>query len=101
MFGSGNGRLTSSQKQEAAAEFPANGFSDLLNLVGTKIAVTTADAKVDPVGACVGARGARVKSIVRELNGEKIDIIPFKADPREMVLEALKPAVPRSIQLDE
>jgi N utilization substance protein A len=67
----------------------------------TKIAVTTADAKVDPVGACVGARGARVKSIVRELNGEKIDIIPFKADPREMVLEALKPAVPRSIQLDE
>ena len=67
----------------------------------TKIAVTTADAKVDPVGACVGARGARVKSIVRELNGEKIDIIPFKADPREMVLEALKPAVPRSIQLDD
>ena len=67
----------------------------------TKIAVTTADSKVDPVGACVGARGARVKSIVRELNGEKIDIIPFKADPREMVLEALKPAVPRSIQLDE
>ncbi|HLP01475.1 MAG: transcription termination factor NusA [Opitutaceae bacterium] len=67
----------------------------------TKIAVTTTDPKVDPVGACVGARGARVKSIVRELNGEKIDIIPFKADPREMVLEALKPAVPRSIQLDE
>jgi len=67
----------------------------------TKIAVTTADSKVDPVGACVGARGARVKSIVRELNGEKIDIIPFKADPREMVLEALKPAVPRSIQLDD
>jgi N utilization substance protein A len=67
----------------------------------TKIAVTTTDPKVDPVGACVGARGARVKSIVRELNGEKIDIIPFKSDPREMVLEALKPAVPRSIQLDE
>ncbi len=67
----------------------------------TKIAVTSADPKVDPVGACVGARGARVKSIVRELNGEKIDIIPYKADPREMVLEALKPAVPRSIQLDE
>jgi len=67
----------------------------------TKIAVTSADPKVDPVGACVGARGARVKSIVRELNGEKIDIIPYKSDPREMVLEALKPAVPRSIQLDE
>jgi N utilization substance protein A len=67
----------------------------------TKIAVTSTDPKVDPVGACVGARGARVKSIVRELNGEKIDIIPYKSDPREMVLEALKPAVPRSIQIDE
>ena len=67
----------------------------------TKIAVTSADPKVDPVGACVGARGARVKSIVRELGGEKIDIIPYKTDPREMVLEALKPAVPRSIQIDE
>ena len=67
----------------------------------TKIAVTSTDPKVDPVGACVGARGARVKSIVRELNGEKIDIIPYKTDPREMVLEALKPAVPRSIQFDE
>lgn len=67
----------------------------------TKIAVTSADSKVDPVGACVGARGARVKSIVRELGGEKIDIIPYKTDPREMVLEALKPAVPRSINIDD
>jgi len=67
----------------------------------TKIAVTSADSKVDPVGACVGARGARVKTIVRELNGEKVDIINWFADPKQMVLEALKPAVPRDIVLDE
>ena len=67
----------------------------------TKIAVTSSDQKVDPVGACVGARGARVKTIVRELGGEKIDIIKYFADPREMVIEALKPAVPREIIIDE
>ncbi len=53
------------------------------------------------MGACVGARGARVKSIVRELGGEKIDIIPYHADTKEMLVEALKPAVPREIILDE
>jgi len=67
----------------------------------TKIAVTSSDQKVDPVGACVGARGARVKTIVRELGGEKIDIIKYFADPREMVIEALKPAVPREIIVDD
>jgi len=67
----------------------------------TKIAVTSKDSKVDPVGACVGARGARVKAIVRELGGEKIDIIKFFADPREMIIEALKPAIPREIILDD
>jgi N utilization substance protein A len=67
----------------------------------TKIAVISTDSKVDPVGACVGARGARVKTIVRELGGEKIDIIKYFADPREMIIEALKPAVPREITLDE
>lgn len=67
----------------------------------TKIAVTSADSKVDPVGACVGARGARVKTIVRELNGEKIDIVKYYADPREMIIEAFKPAVPREIIIDE
>ena len=67
----------------------------------TKIAVSTTDPKVDPVGACVGARGARVKSIVRELGGEKIDIVRYFTDPREMVAEALKPAVLRNIIIDE
>ena len=67
----------------------------------TKIAVVSTDPRVDPVGACVGARGARVKTIVRELNGEKIDIINYFADPQQMVIEALKPALPREIQIDE
>jgi N utilization substance protein A len=67
----------------------------------TKIAVTSADPKVDPVGACVGARGARVKTIVRELGGEKIDIVKYFADPREMIIEAFKPAAPREIIIDE
>lgn len=67
----------------------------------TKMAVISNDPKVDPVGACVGARGARVKSIVRELNGEKIDIINHFDDPEQMVYEALKPAVPREIRIDD
>jgi N utilization substance protein A len=67
----------------------------------TKIAVTSTDQKVDPVGACVGARGSRVKTIVRELNGEKIDIVKYHADPKEMIIEAFKPAVPREIIIDE
>ena len=67
----------------------------------TKMAVISKDPKVDPVGACVGARGARVKSIVRELNGEKIDIINYYSDPEQMVREALKPAVPREVVLNE
>jgi len=67
----------------------------------TKIAVWSNDPKVDPVGACVGMRGARVKNIVRELNNEKVDIIRWSDDPREFVKEALKPAEIRSIQIDE
>ncbi|NDV61164.1 transcription termination/antitermination protein NusA [Puniceicoccales bacterium CK1056] len=67
----------------------------------TKIAVSSKDPKVDPVGACVGARGARVKSIVRELGGEKIDIVKFSSDPLELLHEAIKPAVPLNIKVDE
>ena len=66
----------------------------------TKIAVNSKDDKVDPVGACVGVRGARVKNIVRELNNEKIDIIRWQSDPVQFVLEALKPAKVKSAQLD-
>jgi N utilization substance protein A len=67
----------------------------------TKIAVYSANEKVDPVGACVGMRGARVKNIVRELNNEKVDIIRWSADVKEFVLEALKPAKVKSVTLDE
>ncbi len=67
----------------------------------TKVAVWSNDPKVDPVGACVGMRGARVKNIVRELNNEKVDIIRWSEDPAEFVREALKPAELRSISVDE
>jgi N utilization substance protein A len=67
----------------------------------TKISVDSKDTKVDPVGACVGARGARVKSVVRELNGEKIDIIRYFPEPTKLLEEALRPAVPRNIKLIE
>ena len=66
----------------------------------TKIAVFSANEKVDPVGACVGMRGSRVKNIVRELNNEKVDIIRWSADMKELVLEALKPAKVKSVTLD-
>lgn len=66
----------------------------------TKIAVHSADPKVDPVGACVGMRGARVKNIVRELNNEKVDIIRWDADPVKFATAALKPANICSITAD-
>ena len=67
----------------------------------TKVAVWSTDDKVDPVGACVGLRGARVKNIVRELNNEKVDIIRWSDDPEEFVREALKPATLRTITVDQ
>lgn len=69
--------------------------------IRTKVAVASADSKVDPVGACVGMRGARVKNIVRELNNEKVDIIKWSDDPKEFVIEALKPAKIKVIEIDE
>jgi N utilization substance protein A len=66
----------------------------------TKIAVWSDNPKVDPVGACVGMRGSRVKNIVRELNNEKVDIIRWSSDPKEFVLEALKPAKVKNLVFD-
>ena len=57
-----------------------------------KISVRTNDPRVDPVGTCVGIRGSRVQMVTNELNGERIDIIPWNEDPVDFVLEALKPA---------
>ena len=59
----------------------------------TKIAVYSPDPKVDPVGACVGLRGARVKNIVRELNNEKVDIIRWTENLKQFIIDALKPAL--------
>jgi N utilization substance protein A len=67
----------------------------------TKVAVFSANEKVDPVGACVGMKGARVKNIVRELNNEKVDIIRWSSDVKELVMEALKPARLKSVTLNE
>src|SRR5712664_2834470 len=67
----------------------------------TKLAVWTRDEKVDPVGACVGLRGQRVKNIVRELNNEKVDIIRWSSNVREYVTNALAPAKLKSFEIDE
>jgi N utilization substance protein A len=67
----------------------------------TKIAVLSHDEKVDPVGACVGMRGMRVKNIVRELSGEKIDIIRWDPNVRQYVTNALAPAKLRNLVIDE
>lgn len=67
----------------------------------TKIAVVSRDEKVDPVGACVGMRGMRVKNIVRELSGEKIDIIRWDPNIRQFVANALAPAKLKNLILDE
>ena len=66
----------------------------------TKIAVRTHDDKVDPVGACVGLKGARVRNIVRELNGEKIDIVRWSEDMKNYVTQALAPAKLESVEVD-
>jgi N utilization substance protein A len=67
----------------------------------TKLAVWTRDEKVDPVGACVGLRGQRVKNIVRELNNEKVDIIKWSPNVREFVTNALSPAKLKAFEIDE
>src|SRR5690606_30546817 len=67
----------------------------------TKIAVWSNDPNVDPVGACVGARGARVRMVVNELRGEKIDIVPFSEDQQDFVMKALSPAKVKEVRIDE
>jgi N utilization substance protein A len=67
----------------------------------TKIAVWSNDQNVDPVGACVGARGARVRMVTNELRGEKVDIVPYSDDPAEFVARALQPARVKEVRLDD
>ena len=67
----------------------------------TKIAVWSNDTNIDPVGACVGARGARVRQVVNELRGEKIDIVPFSDDQHDFVAKALSPAKVKEVRFHE
>ncbi len=84
-------------------------YEGIVRLVGiardagerTKIAVTSSDADVDPVGACVGMKGSRVQSIVQELRGEKIDIVPHSSDLVTFVCNAIAPAEVSRVLLDE
>jgi N utilization substance protein A len=67
----------------------------------TKIAVASNDSNVDPVGACVGARGSRVRQVVNELRGEKVDIVEWREDVKQFIAEALSPAKVRQVTLDD
>ena len=67
----------------------------------TKIAVSSNDPNVDPVGACVGARGSRVRQVVNELRGEKVDIVEWRDDTEQFIAEALSPAKVRQVILDD
>ncbi len=67
----------------------------------TKIAVWSNDHNVDPVGACVGARGGRVRMVVNELHGEKIDIVPFSEDLADFIAKALSPAKVKEVRLSD
>jgi N utilization substance protein A len=66
-----------------------------------KIAVTSRDTSIDPVGACVGMRGSRVQAVVNELQGEKVDIIPWSVDAATFIVNALQPAEVVKVVLDE
>ena len=67
----------------------------------TKIAVATDQENIDPIGSCIGQRGARIQTIISELKGEKVDIIKYSEDPTEFIANALSPAKIINIKLDE
>src|SRR5688500_2150323 len=69
--------------------------------VRAKIAVRSNDARIDPVGACVGMRGSRVQAVSNEISGERVDIIPFDANPAQFVINAMAPAEVVGIVVDE
>ena len=84
----------------------ANGIVEIKALARetghrSKIAVASNDSMVDPVGACVGARGSRVRNITNELRSERIDVVPYSDDPVAFIQAALQPARVREVQLNE
>lgn len=83
----------------------ADGTVEIVRLVRdagyrTKIAVRSNDRRVDPVGACVGSHGIRIKNIIKELGGEKIDVIAYSDDLQKFFHEALRPAIPQNVHVD-
>src|SRR3712207_5447153 len=84
----------------------ADGLVEITNVARepgyrSKIAVVSHADGVDPVGACVGPRGSRVRMVVSELRGEKIDIIPYNEEPARFVAKALSPARVREVLVDD
>ena len=69
--------------------------------IRAKIAVKSNDPRIDPVGACVGMRGSRVQAVSNEIAGERVDIIPYDANPAQFVINAMSPAEVQSIVVDE
>ena len=67
----------------------------------TKICVDTRDSRIDPVGACIGSHGSRIKGVLKDLGQEKIDVVRYSDDIRTLVLEVVRPAVPQSLHIDE
>ena len=67
----------------------------------TKVAVVSNDSKVDPIGACIGMRGSRIRNITTELSGERIDIVKYDEDFEKYVKNAMQPAVPKYVEVDE
>jgi len=67
----------------------------------TKLAVSTDDSSIDPIGSCIGQRGGRINTIIEELNGEKIDVIKYNDDPTVYITNAMAPAKINSVILDE
>lgn len=91
-----------------AVEAPevANGIVEIKSIAReagsrSKIAVSSSDEHIDPVGSCVGQKGTRVNTVTQELSGEKIDIIPWTLDPKQFVSNSLSPAKVISIEVDE
>ena len=67
----------------------------------TKLCVDTRDSRIDPVGACIGSHGSRIKGVLKDLGQERIDVVRYSDDIRTLVLEVVRPAIPQSLHIDE
>lgn len=105
-------RLSRTSKQLVAALFAQeipeieNGIVEIREIARepgsrTKVAVSTTDDAIDPIGSCIGQRGTRIQTIIRELGGEKVDVIEWHENPAEFIRAALSPAKASSVELDE